>query len=238
MFSLEIIVRQVFEGLRNVSLERVLRYFDTTIARMAADPLDGKLTERLNASRAVRTQFFGSATAADAALTLQKGLTDQVEALTERMGDELSQRYEGAIRGAFGKGSAAYAAFFPNGLTEYGDATREQMPGLVQRLHAAAETHKADLPPAVVAALQGYKTSWDALREQQLKGIGQTQAEADDVAKARAAVYHQQYLNLHYLCYVLEGDEARILRYFDDSVLGRRRRADDDEDNTPTPPAA
>lgn len=115
-----------------------------------------------------------------------------------------------------------------NGLTEYGEATREAMPGLVQRLSDAAETYKADLAPAVFTALQGYKTAWDGLREQQLKGIGQTDAEADNVTTARAAVYHQQYLNLHYLCYVLEGDEARILHYFDDSILAQRRRGKND----------
>lgn len=224
MFSLELVVRQVFKNLSDVSLERVLRYFDTTIARMDADSLGGKLTDRIDTSRAVRIQFFGSATAADAALTLQKGLTDDVEALTARMHHELSDRFEGALRGAFGKSSKAYADFFPNDLSEYADPDREEMPTLVQRLADAAETHKADLPPAVVTALKGYKTEWDTLREKQLKGIGQTNTEDDNVAKARAAVYHQQYLNLHYLCFVLEGDEARILHYFDQSILAQRRR--------------
>jgi hypothetical protein len=235
MFSLDLVVRQVFHTLENVSLERVLRYFDTTIARMGADTLGGQLTARLAASQAVRAQFFGSATAADAALTLQKGLTDEVEALLEQMGDDLGDRYEGAIRGAFGKESAAYAAFFPNGLTEYGQATRERMPGLVQRLFDAAEAHKTDLAPAVVTALKGYKTTWDALRTAQLTHIGQTAAEGDNVVEARAAVYKQQYLNLHYLCFVLEGDEARILHYFDDSILvARRRRQADGDGPAPT----
>lgn len=238
MFSLELIVRQAFTSLEDVSLERVLRYFDTTIARMAADDLGGQLAARLAASQAVRVAFFGSATAADAALTLQKGLTEQVEALTKRMGHELSSRYEGAIRGVFGKGSAGYTAFFPNGLGEYGGATREQMPGLVQRLSAAADTHKTDLAPAVVAALQDYKTAWDSLRTTQLEGIGQTEADDDAVTKARAAVYHQQYLTLHYLCFVLEGDEARILTYFDNSILAQRRRPKADDGDAGAPPTA
>ncbi|MBC7448316.1 MAG: hypothetical protein H7330_09680 [Hymenobacteraceae bacterium] len=230
MFSLELIVRQVFDTLKNVSLERVLRYYDTTIARMGADSVGGKLNDRRAASQAVRMQFFGSASAADAALTLQKGLTDQVDALSEKMSDELSNRYEGAIRGAFGKGSDGYNAFFPDGLTDYDKATRERMPLLVERLSNAAEAHKADLAPAVVAALKGYKTAWDTLRETQLQGIGETGSEDDNVTKARAAVYHQQYLNLHYLCFVLEGDEARILNYFDQSILAQRRRPQDEDD--------
>lgn len=228
MFSLELIVRQVFTALQDVSLERTLRYFDTTIARMAADPLGGKLADRLAASQAVRGQFFGSATAADAALTLQKGLTEQVEALMEQMADELSDRYEGAIRGTFGKTGAAYAAFFPHGLQEYRAATRERMPGLVQRLHEATEAHQADLPPAVATALKSYKATWDALRETQLQGIGQTDTHTDAVAKARAAVYHQQYLNLHQICVAADGDQPRILHYFDDSILAQRRRPQDD----------
>lgn len=238
MFSLELVVRQVFDKLKDVSLERVLRYFDTTIARMAADPLGGKLTERIDASQAVRLQFFGSATAADAALTLQKGLTDDVEALTARMHHELSDRFEGAIRGAFGKSSKGYDDFFPNDLSEYNDPDREEMPRLVQRLHDAAEAHKNDLPPAVVTALQSYKTAWDTLREQQLKGIGQTDTEEDNVAKARAAVYMEQYLTLHYLCFVLKGDEDRILHYFDNSILGRRRHTPQEAGTTPETPKA
>ena len=128
MFSLELIVRQVFESLKDVSLERALRYFDTNIARMAADTIGGKLDDRLAASRAERLKFFGSATAADAALTLQKGMTHKVEELMEKMGEELSDQYEGAIRGTFGKKSDGYKAFFPYGLDEYGQATRERMP--------------------------------------------------------------------------------------------------------------
>ena len=224
MFSLELIVRQVFEALKNVSLERVLRYYDTTIARMDADSIGGKLDGRRTSSRAVRVQFFGSASAADAALILQKGLTDQVEVLTKKMSDELSDRYEGAVRGAFGKDSDGYKAFFPYGLTEYNNATRETMPGLVERLSKAAEAHKDDLAPAVVTALKGYKTAWDGLRETQLKGIGDTDTEEEEVTKARAAVYHQQYLNLHQLCVSCDGDEARILHYFDQSILAQRRR--------------
>ena len=230
MFSLELIVRQVFEGLKNVSLERALRYFDTTIARMGADTIGGKLDERLAASQAVRVQFFGSATAADAALTLQKGMTDEVEELMEKMGDELSDQYEGAIRGTFGKKSDRYDAFFPNGLDEYGQATREQMPTLVKRLYDAAETHQADLPPAVVAVFKSYKTAWDALRDKQLKGIGETGTQDDAVATARAAVYHQLYLNLHYICFAADGDEARILHYFDQSILAQRRQPKKDEE--------
>ena len=235
MFSLELIVRQVFDALKDVSLERVLRYYDTTIARMGADTIGGKLADRLAASQAVRVQFFGSATAADAALTLQKGMTDKVEELTQLMSDELSNRYEGAIKGAFGKKSDGYDAFFPHGLTEYDDAPREQMPTLVQRLYDAAETHKTDLAPAVVAALKGYKTAWDALRATQLEGIGETGTQDNAVTTARTAVYHQQYLNLHYICFAADGDEARILHYFDQSILAQRRRGKDDDGERAAP---
>ncbi len=233
MFSLDLVIRPVFNELKNVSLVRNLRYFDTTIARMAANTLGGKLDDRLAASRAVRLQFFGSATAADAALTLQKGMTDAVDTLTEKMDEELSDRFEGAIRGAFGKDSDGYRAFFPNGLTEYDDPTREAMPGLVQRLSDAATTHAAALAPAVVAALKGYKTAWDALRDTQLKGIGETNTEEDAVTEAREAMYHQQYLNVHQICVSADGDQARILHYFDQSILAQRRR-EKEEDGTPT----
>jgi hypothetical protein len=233
MFSLELLVRQVFNSLKDVSLERTLRYFDTTIARMRADTLDGKLDDRLAASQAVRVQFFGSATAADVALILQKGMTDKVEELMAQMGDELGDRYEGAIRGAFGRDSDGYRAFFPNGLTEYRKATRERMPGLVKRLSDAAETHKADLSPAAVAVLKGYKTAWDTLRTNQLQGIGETGTEEGAVTKAREAVYHQQYLNLHYICFAANGDGARILHYFDQSIIAQRRRPKPDDGAAP-----
>lgn len=232
MFALDLIVRPVFEALKHVGLERVLRYFDTNLARMRATDVGGQLVSRIAESAAVRTQFFGSATAADAALIYQTGQTDALDALVEKMGRELGKRYEGAIRGAFGQDSDAYRAFFPNGLTEYGAATRETSPVLLDRLSKAATTHAADLAPAVVTALKGYQTGWEKIRKDQLEGIGET-GEADErVQAARTAVYGQLYLTLHYLCYVLKGDEAAILHYFDDSIVAQRRQPKADE---PTP---
>ena len=97
-------------------------------------------------------------------------------------------------------------------------------------MRGQAHHREADLAPAVVAALKGYKTTWDTLRETQLKGIGETDKQDGNVTKARAAVYHQQYLNLHQICVDADGDEARVLHYFDDSILGQRRRPKAEEE--------
>lgn len=53
--------------------------------------------------------------------------------------------HEGLVKSKFGKQSAAYLAFYPQGLTEYGEAKVEGLTNLLVRYVAAATKYKAEL---------------------------------------------------------------------------------------------
>ena len=71
-----------------------------------------------------------------------------------------------------GYDSSGYLDFYPNGLNEYGQATKTQMPTLVTRIYKATEKHKGEMNPLLVALLMSYETAWEESREVQQKEQG------------------------------------------------------------------
>jgi len=100
----------------------------------------------------------------DTAVNLQGGQTDSVDAITlsftQTMGD-----LDGVIAHALGgKSSNGYKEFYPNGMKDYSNPNRDEMPILTMRVNKAATKYAAQLGATDVAKLKSYTTSYTAAR--------------------------------------------------------------------------
>ena len=81
------------------------------------------------------------------------------------------RRYEGLIKAKFGKPSAAYLEFYPQGLTEYNAAKVEGLTNLLVRFVAAANKHKLALGQDFLTELNQLQANYINARDEQGMGI-------------------------------------------------------------------
>ena len=97
----------------------------------------GEFTTMITDTTTAYTNYFGSITDEDTKFAVQQGLTITMNNAVENFKKAVSQK-EGIVRGNFGKDSSQYQEFFPNGVTEYSQATLQNVEMLMQRFVDAA----------------------------------------------------------------------------------------------------
>lgn len=75
---------------------------------------------------------------------------------------------EGTIKGIFKKGSAAYTEFYPQGLTQYHNASVEGMKVLLVSFAATADKYKVQLGAAFITELTDLQTAYVNARDEQV----------------------------------------------------------------------
>lgn len=119
------------------------------------------------------TAFFGAIDSELVQESINEGLTITTEETKAAAIAELSH-LEGLVAFKFGKTSAIYQQFYPQGLSEYHDANLDQLPPLFNRYKTAANTHLLAGNPAEVAALIVKLDAYNNARNAQLTGFGTT----------------------------------------------------------------
>lgn len=116
--------------------------------------------------------FFGSMDSEASKEAFSEGLSLNMENAKATAISEII-RFEGLVIFQFGKTSAAYQAFYPQGLTEYHKATISEVPGLFARFYTAATTYLNATHPADVANLDATFTSFTNARAAQLTALAE-----------------------------------------------------------------
>ena len=145
------------------------------------------------------------------------------------------RRREGTIKSEFDKPSATYDEFFPQGLTEYGDATLANAETLMKRFADAAARHVDVLGQAFVDRFAQLRQTFVAARAAQLAMMGEVRAEKLGTAGARAALEDQLMDNLLTLAMKFKRDPDSGMAYFDQSIIRGDAAPAEDE---PAKPAA
>jgi len=101
------------------------------------------------------------------------------------------RRYEGLIKAKFGKPSAAYLEFYPQGLTEYNAAKVEGLTNLLVRFVAAASKHEAELGRPFVAEITQLQTNYTNARDEQGTGIAVNKSIQSQIRDTRKVLTEQ-----------------------------------------------
>lgn len=116
--------------------------------------------------------FFGSMDSEASKEAFSEGLSLNMENAKATAISEIV-RFEGLVTFQFGKTSAAYQAFYPQGLTEYHKATISEVPGLFTRFYTAATTYLNATHPADVTNLDALFTAFNNARSAQLTALAE-----------------------------------------------------------------
>lgn len=97
-------------------------------------------------------------------------------------------RKEGLVKSHFGKKSAAYAEFYPQGVSEYATATVEGLLALLERYYAIADKYKAIVGEAFVGEFDQLRLQYAEVRQSQSTGITLNKDAQAQVREARKAL--------------------------------------------------
>ena len=138
-------------------------------------------------------------------------------------------RKEGLIKSYFGKKSAAYAEFYPQGISEYNEATVEGLIAKLERYATAAVRYKTQLGEAFVNELEGLRTQYSEVRHDQSAGIALNKDAQAQVREARKALTLQLTRNVLVIAAACLENPDAFARWFNFGLLG----ADNHTTHTP-----
>lgn len=162
------------------------------------------------------------------------GKTRSVDQLVDLFEADV-QRYEGAVKSAFGLDSENYIKFFPAGQTEYNNITRTDAPTLLQRWGTLTGKHRDDFAPAVVTLFSTYYDRYKTLREAQQQLQTNVDDADDDVLETRLAAELGMVESLHHIGTLFPGQVERCSSYFKQHLLLPRSGGGQEAAEAPKP---
>lgn len=165
---------------RDVILRRLKKFSLAAILRLEQDNPGGIFDALIADLKAKHDVLFGTMLSADTGIAKRRGYAPKMWGAIEGLQDQLEED-EDLINYKSKKNSLIGPAFFPNGRTEYTNATLETADLLFQRVVGAATTHAAALGTDFDAAQ--YTALYDQFKTGR-QGTGEGDEQTD---KARAA---------------------------------------------------
>ncbi|HMN25521.1 MAG TPA: hypothetical protein PKE38_13540 [Ignavibacteriaceae bacterium] len=216
-----------------ISDDNMKKFAEIHLERLSANNGTAQFTTMITATTAAYTAYFGAMTNEDTKFAIQQGLTVTMNNLFENFKDFVSKK-EGIVFGNFGKESAEYQEFYPNGVTEYRQANLANIETLMSRFAAASERHNAALGAAIQSDAENYLTNFKAARKAQLEKIGEVSAQKTTTSTTRDGIENELMKNVHLIASMFIGDVDKCMDFFDQSFI--RGSGKDDEEEPPAEP--
>lgn len=217
MLDLRTLFKNHFDTVR-VSDDALRKFAQDHVARLKANNQNGGYARMLADTERVYKSYCEAIDTEDANFATQQGSTMNVDKLMDEFKKSVS-RYEGAVRAEFGVGSNEYQQFFPNGMTEYNQATKANIEMLMARLDAMFSKHASNFSPNVVNMFAKYAQDYNTARNEQLVKFGNTGMYKQQTAQVRAKLEHILAQNLLLIAAEHIGQPQMLNVFFDQSIV-------------------
>lgn len=177
------------------------------------------------------TGYYGSLTSEATKVAISEGLTITTNNKRQLVIDKLSTQ-QGLVTYKFGKDSATYQEFFPQGMDEYHKARLDQLPTLLQRYLDAATAHLTADFPAEVTEISGLITDYNNARNAQLGAFSETDTLRTGRRENRKVLTLQLTRNILTLALDFLENSDGLDDYYDREMLPRSASGGTDD---PTP---
>lgn len=213
MQNLEVFFLSHFDTPR-LSDERVRKFTEAHLRSMA---ITGLYPTLVTNTQTAYEAYFGAMKDEGTVTAVREGQTRAVELVVDAIKTQISRR-EGTVRGEFGEHSAEYQEFFPQGVTEYRQATLGNIEEKVDRFIVACEKYKTQLP-GLKAVFTDLVDRFTAAREAQLLTKGTVAQDKVASATKRDVLELQLMINILTIALDHVGDPQGGLAFFDQSIL-------------------
>jgi len=201
-----------------ISDDNLRKFCEDHIGRLTQNNSGGEFTIILTDITNKYTLYFGKMSNEDIAFAVQQSLTATVDNLIESFKDEASKQ-EKLISYHFAETTPAYQEFYPQGVTEYRNATKANVELLMARMVSACTAHQAVLGPAIVTLFTGFKTNFPLARNAQILKISEVTSDKTLTATTRNDIETQLIGNLHFIGFTFPGNPTRCMDFVDQSII-------------------
>jgi hypothetical protein len=219
MINLKVFFKNHFDT-KDISDDHLKQFAEVHLQRLAANNPGGIYSTRITAITTAYTNYFGAISNEDVKFAMQQGLTIT---MNNAMGDFVHtvQMKEGIIKGTWGKTSAQYQQFFPQGLNEYDQINLSTAELLMNRMVSAATAHAGDLPAGFVALFTGLRTTFLDARTAQLTVMGEVAGLKNTAETNRNDLEIELMIDLLIIGSNNIGHPERLTTYFNQSIIRR-----------------
>ena len=212
----------------NINRQQLRKFTEDHLKRMAQNNDKNLYDMLLTDTKAAYEKYFGFLNDTDTNNALQQSRTKSMENIRAQFSALLGRR-EGLITNSFLEDSPEYQEFFPHGLTEYSNASLENIETLMNRIITAAAAHADELGANLSLEFSKIKDSFMAARGQQLAQKGAASKASEDTDEAKAELQVQLTRNLLTIALNNIGNPGAAAMYFDQSIVARASSGGDDE---------
>jgi hypothetical protein len=220
---------------REISDNEIRAFAEDALSRIVAGNVAGIYNTTIAELDTALPGFSGKVATEATAAAIRKARTAATNALMDEIKGKWTRR-EGRIKDAFGVGSETYLEFYPNGVSEYRDATMTTMGDLLDHYAKAAAAHVAELDQAFADEWSAYETRWATVRGEQVKRKGAVSGAATQSGDARTALELALQRAVLTVALANIGQPERAAQFFNQSLL-ENPASPAQPVTPPTPPA-
>lgn len=183
MINLRVFPKNHFDT-KEISDDNIDLFTQDHIERLKANNPDGKWDAIIAATEAAHQIYFTAKSEERHSTAVKEGATVTVENLATQFKALVSQK-EGIIRGTWGKDSAIYQEFYPQGVTQYTNATYGNIKDLMDSYVQACTDHEAELPANFKETFTKLRDDFALARSAQLNKMGDVSGDKLATAEKR-----------------------------------------------------
>jgi hypothetical protein len=206
-----------FDDLRITDL-RLKNFTDDHIQKMTAANTGTRFTAFIAATQTALGAFVLTLIGEESHVAARKSRTENVTTILNQF-KKLVRTKEPVIRVAFENQPTIITEFFPNGLTEYSNATVGNVGILMERLIGVITARAAALPTGFVTQFSDIKTQFTTARTEQQDEKGHVSNVKAISSAERTNLVKQLYKNLINIAVICISNPAEGAGMFDESLL-------------------
>ena len=218
----------------NINRQQLRKFTEDHLKRLAVNNDKNLYDLMITDTQAAYETYFGALTDTDVSNSVQQSRTKSMNNIKKLIQTTLSRR-AGLITNSIDKDIPEYQEFFPHGLTEYSNATLENIETLMDRMITASAAHADLLGNTLTAEFANLKAQFLSARGKQLSQKGATDKASETTEESRHIIEIQLTKNLLTIALNNIGNIAAAALFFDKSIIGRSSSGDDTEPEEPKP---
>ncbi len=218
---------------RKYSRNELCTFAEDTLARLVANNPDDIFDTLISALDSTLSTMGATRGTRASATAIQESRTRATETLLRTIKESISRR-SGRVIDQFGKKSAEYQAFYPQGLEAYYSMSYPEVEMRLDTLISASTQHL----PALTAEFTGLKAQWVAVRGSQVTQKGTVSHAMDQEKALRAELEKTLMRTVLRVAMQFVGEEEKATIYFNQSLLEDDQKTPDEEPLPPTSPIA
>lgn len=223
MLQPERFFRNFFEDERYTS-PRLYEFAIDVIAKLQAANVNNQFNTFINALSPAANALGDEVGVIKTALALQKGKTLGLNEVIKNFKTYMSLNHGVIARAVGGTNTAAYQAFYPQGITEYSTATQTKLPALLIQVSNAADLYASQIGDEIRNELKAFNSQFHDTRNAQLLQKGTVGESRVERSTNRKVLELELLKTIHSIALMFPADVEKCTSLFNFKLLEAQKK--------------